>query len=69
LQAAEKTPQRLKPSQNKRLIAAVNRCATQKLRGPFDKLRVSSEGPLFHNDAHIFEFFRKLFSDAERCIL
>jgi hypothetical protein len=29
------------------------------LRGPFDKLRAGSEGPLFHGGAHIRNFFRQ----------
>ena len=30
------------------------------LRGPFDRLRAGSEGPLFHGNARICEFFRSL---------
>ena len=33
---------------------------TLDLRGPFGKLRAGSEGPLFHGDAQIHSFFRKL---------
>ena len=34
------------------------------LRGPFDKLRAGSEGPLFHGDVYIREFFRSLLKPA-----
>ena len=30
------------------------------LRGPFDRLRAGSEGPLFHGAAHVHVFFRSL---------